>query len=115
MSEDPLLIKLQRLLEKSQSAAHTSGGFWVGDKAGERQVLDDLRAGRLWLHSVHLHAKAGIEAIRAEDRETAELEASVATDCYIEALEAFLSKVRPSDRQSLTKPAKRRGRPSKKS
>jgi len=114
MNEDYLLAKLVRLVTKSKGAEKSTGGFWVGDKAGERQVLDDLRAGRLWLHSTYLHAQAGIEAIGEGDRETAELEAEVATDCYIEALETFLQKVRPSDRPLLTKPAKRRGRPPKK-
>lgn len=108
---DPLLARLMTLREKTDGGAQQrGGGYWVGDAAGERVVLDDLQAGRLHWWSAHDLATAGIEALEAGNRSEAETYAWAATDQYVAALEARL---RPSDMGVLYRPAKKRGRPRK--
>jgi hypothetical protein len=108
----PLRERLAALAEKTESGAglRVSGLWMVGDRAGERQVLDDLEAGRVHWAAANRHARYGLEALAEGDRELALACARAATDFYAIALEA---KVRPSDLQTLARPAQRRGRRAK--
>src|SRR4051812_26652997 len=83
-------------------------GYWVGDKAGERRVLDDLKSGRLAWRKAHHLAQLGLEALDRGDRELAELARRQA-----ESLAAGAEEARPKkkNRAALTTSAKRRGRP----
>ena len=108
---DLLRSRLEALLQKTHTAAQLpSGGFWVGDVAGERQVSDDIAAGRLNWRTAHRFAASGLQALDADNLELSQIYAWAATDLYVAALEA---RVRPSDLQVLGKAAKRRGRPAK--
>ncbi|SJM33008.1 hypothetical protein [Mesorhizobium delmotii] len=115
MSADPLHDRLSRLVTKTAGAeAIGPGGWWVGDVAGERQVLDDLAGGRLHWRQAHSAALSGLDALKSGDHDLADAWAWTATDLYVAALEAFLHRVRPKEKPLLTRPAGRRGRPRKK-
>jgi hypothetical protein len=86
------------------------GGWWVGDVAGERRVLDDLGAGRLAWWQAHNSAESGLAALEQGDLELAEVCLTNALWLYIDVLEG---RVRPADMKILGKPSKRRGRPKK--
>jgi hypothetical protein len=106
---DALRARLERMLAKTASAKSLRvGGFWVGDRAGERAVYDDFSTGRLFWRAARDHAECGIQALNGGDLESAHLHSQVATDLYIDALEAH---IRPSDLSLLGRSAKRRGRP----
>lgn len=109
---DALKRRLLRLQEATASAASADvGGWWVGDVAGERQVADNISAGRLSWRAAHRCAKAGLAALAEDNLEMAQTYAWEATDHFIAAV---LSRLRPSDLAVLEKPAARRGRPAKK-
>lgn len=114
--DDDLRRRLESFVALSASAADSGGGYWVGDAAAARQTSDNLHSGYLLLHQVSLHAKAGILAFRHGDLDKARFELDLASDCYVEWSKAVLTraamKVRPADRSTLLRPAKRRGRPS---
>lgn len=111
MTGDYLRVRLEIMRDKTASAAPlTGGGYWVGDTAGERRVLDDLQGGRLYWLQARRMALEGIEALDAGDREAAEVCAWAATDYYVAALEGL---VRPSDLAKLGRQSQRRGRPRK--
>jgi hypothetical protein len=105
--------RLMLLLQKTTGAERLRwrSGYWVGDKAGERRVLDDMAAGRLHWSSANNMARRGLEALGDGDIEMAELCAWTATDHYLAALEV---RVRPSDMKVLNRPSQLRGRPRKK-
>ena len=110
MTPNSLHRRLTRLLKKTASAASLPVPSLPGDIAGDRRAYDDLAAGRLYWAAAYRNAQLGLEALAADDMETAELCTWAATDCYIDALEAC---VRPSDIEDLSKKTKRRGRPRK--
>jgi len=108
MDENSLRSQLTLILKKTADGGKLSGGgFWVGDTAGERRVLDDLQSGRLQLHHANSSASGGLRALEQGDVEIAEAFLTNAIWLYIEALE---KSVRPSDRLDLGKQTKRRGR-----
>ncbi|TIL80626.1 MAG: hypothetical protein E5Y89_09030 [Mesorhizobium sp.] len=110
-NRDPLFDRLTILVEKTSSAeAIGPGGWWVGDVAGKRRVLDDLAAGRLNWQSAHDFAEQGLKALEAGNREMAETCAWAAMDMYIAAIE---KRIRPEDRRALGQASKKRGRPRK--
>ncbi|WP_442753859.1 hypothetical protein ACNHKD_12745 [Methylocystis sp. JAN1] len=107
MNDDLIRSRLTNLLEKTASAENLSGGgYWVGDKAEERRVLDDWKTGRLSWKMVRRAAKLGLEALDNGDHEAALEFAWMSTSYYIEVLE---NRVRPSDLAELGRPAKKRG------
>lgn len=113
IENDPLFDRLTSLVKKTEGieSSRVGGGWWVGDVAGERQVYDDMAAGRLQWLQANRFAHQGLEALENGDKEMASLCAWAATDCYVAALEI---RVRPSDMQVLSRAAARRGRPRKK-
>jgi hypothetical protein len=114
MTPNQLRRRLTRLRDSTASAEELPApGWWVGDKAGERRVLDDLMAGRVSWQAANENAREGLVALKKGNREIAELCLWAATDHYVAALELRLKKIRPSDMPKLTAPAKRRGRPPK--
>lgn len=104
--------RLTRLFQATAGAAKQgSGGWWIGDVAGERQVKDNLAAGRLSWRAAHRCAREGLTALEDGNLDVARSYAWDATDHFISAV---LTRVRPSDFEMLNKPAARRGRPAKK-
>jgi hypothetical protein len=100
---------LERLLANTRNEVPAPGWF-IGDRAGLRQMNDDLLSGSIFLRTAHERAKEGLAAIKQEDLELAKL-------CRREA-ERFLSEARglalPNDRlEALRKGAARRGPPTK--
>jgi hypothetical protein len=102
--------RLTRIFQATAGAANP-GGWWVGDVAGERQVKDNLAAGRLSWQAAHGFARNGIAALEAGNIDMARDYAWEATEHFISAV---LTRVRPSELAVLNKPAARRGRPVKK-
>lgn len=101
--------QLTAILRKTASAADLPGGsFWVGEVAGERRVLDDLRAGRLAWRSAHQSAQDGLDALDGGDLEMASAHLTSALWLYIDVLE---KRVRKQDMQLVHRPAGNRGRP----
>ena len=112
---DGLRSRLTRLAAKTASAEGLGPpSWWVGDRAGKRQVLDDAASGRLSWRAAHKAALDGLEALLSNgDRDLAETYAWAATDHYVGALEAR-TRIRPSEMQALGQTAARRARPRKK-
>lgn len=109
MDKDSLRRQLTAILEKTAyTRDFPGGGFWVGDIAAERQVLDDLRSGRLELRAARDHAEAGLSALDGGDLEMASVCLTSALWLYIDALE---KRVPPEGKRLLRKPAGKRGRP----
>ena len=110
---DPTLLRerLAKILAKTRSGDQLNPlGWWVGDTAGERQVMDDVSSGRAFWSSAFHNAEYGLQALDAGDIDAAYLRAWAATDFYVAALE---KRVRRSDMSVLDKSARRRGRPPK--
>ena len=106
------LIEIRDKTEASERLA--APAWWSGDRAGERRALDDMRAGRLHWSAAHRHAKHGLDALEAGDIELAQACAWTAADAYISALEVMVTKLRPSERGTIDRSARPRGRPRKK-
>ncbi len=101
------LEKIARATAPAQSVDAT--GFWVGDQAGERRALDDLRTGRRdWLGACR-SSQQGLKALDEGELEMAEIYVWQATDFLLGAL---WSRMEPSDIEFLSKSAQRRGRKS---
>ncbi|KJZ32743.1 hypothetical protein TW83_01660 [Paracoccus sp. S4493] len=103
---------LRRRLEKIAHATASSQsvdatGFWVGDRAGERQATDDFSTGRrAWLGAYDA-ACAGLKALDGDDLDLAEIYVWQANDFLMDAL---WSRIEPSDVEFLSSSAQRRGR-----
>ncbi len=110
--DEPLRRRLTNLLEKTESAERLVPGYWLGTAAAERQIVDDMRAGRLDWRGAHNAARAGLAALDEGDRDTALLGAWAATDLYVAALEALV-RTRPGLLKAFNRPAAPRGRPKK--
>lgn len=110
MSEGHLLrVRMQRLRTKTTSAEGLQPlGWFEGDKAGETRAFDDLRSGVEDWRNAYSYAERALQALDADDIESARRYAWIATDHYVKALEAL---VRPGDLETLGQPAQRRGRP----
>ena len=82
-------------------------GYFDGDRAGKRRVLDDLRAGRLAGRAAHRTAQLGLESLDGGDT-------GFALTCLREAqgLAAEAERLRPIKKRRSTPiaSAKRRGR-----
>lgn len=109
--QESLRNRLLKLSEKT-SGPEYSTSFWVGDRAGERQSLDDLNSGRRLLADAHQMANQALGYLDDGEGKMAVMAAWAAHDLYISFLESWLARVKPSDRPSIA-PAKRRGRPRK--
>jgi hypothetical protein len=74
MDEESLRREIAVILAKT-SAAKTLpvGGFWVGDKAGERRVFDDLASGRLTFRSARDLAEDALRSLDGGDADRAML------------------------------------------
>lgn len=112
MTYDPLRARLEQLL-KSTDGAQATVSWWVGDRATERQALDDLASGRRYRMDAHRMAENGIRLLDAGDRDGATTAAWAATDFYTAFLESWIRRVKPSERPSIA-PAKPRGRRARK-
>lgn len=111
MHKEEMRRRLEAILKKTETAKNlTDIGYWVGDKAGELRAQEEMKSGRLAWATAQRHAAAGIERLEAGKLEDAELYTWSANDLYIDALEAQLKRIRPSER-ALDRPAGRRGRP----
>jgi hypothetical protein len=113
LDEDALRHRLTNLKMKTGSATKLDpAGFWVGDQAGERKVLDDWAAGRLEWRSAYTNAVLGLQTLDNGDAVGALEIAWIATDYYISAIER---RIRPSEFAELSRSSQRRGRPKAKS
>ena len=108
---DVLRMRLDRLIEKTSDTKATTS-WWGEDRAGERQALDDLNSGLRLRGDAHELARQALRELDAGKRKSAEAGAWSAHDCYIGFLEAWIDRVKPSERPSIS-PAGRRGRPKK--
>jgi hypothetical protein len=108
MDAEAMRRRLEKIAVATASAKSVDAlGFWVGDQAGERRVLDDFHTGRRdWL-GAYRSARAGIKALDAGDLEMAEIYVWQATDFFVGAL---WSRMEPSDVKFLSQSAQRRGR-----
>lgn len=107
-AEEAFREGLTYILSRTASAAKlNTSAFWVGDKAGERQVLDDLEAGRTEWRTAYSHAESGLKALEEGDPGMAEVYLREAMWMYIHALE---KRVQPEDLAALGRPSRRRGR-----
>lgn len=114
MNEDVARIRLKHIADRTANAdGFEPAAWWDGDRAGERRAIDDLKAGKLHWQSARCIALLGLEKLEEGDIESATEFACIASGFYIEALEAWLARVKPSDLPSMA-PAKRRGRPPRK-
>jgi hypothetical protein len=112
MDKMALTRRLETLLIKTDAVAPLiETGWWEGDAAGKRKVMDDLKAGRLFLKAANRCAEGGLRALAEGQLDLAETYAWEAYDQYIGALEAQVRRMKAGDGRSLHKPAKRRGRP----
>lgn len=110
--EEKLRRRFTRMIAKTATAAtFRPAGWWDGDKADERQVRDDLAAGRVSLNQAYEDARSGLAALDAGDLEAARQHAWSATDHYVTSLELRLQRLRPAVREKLLRPAGRRGAP----
>jgi hypothetical protein len=109
MTEPDLLRRrFANLIKKTESGAKLPpASWWVGDKAGERRVHDDIAAGRVFWKSAYDTAVQGIKVLDKGLLEEAGVLAWMATDFYISALE---NRVRPEELNMLSRPSQRRGR-----
>jgi hypothetical protein len=111
IDKEAIRHRLTMLKIKMESAKKLGpAGFWVGDKAGERKVLDDCAAGRFQWRSGYKSAVLGLETLDNGDAEGALEFAWIATDYYVSAIERRL---RPSELAELSRSSQRRGRPPK--
>jgi hypothetical protein len=110
VTPDALRERLSRILAKTASARNVEPlGWWLGDRAAERRVADDLTAGRIHFLGARENAEHGLEALDGGDLELASAALDQAELLYVAALEC---RVRPKDITELGAAAKRRGRPS---
>jgi hypothetical protein len=113
MEEDEIRRRIERLLHNTANAEGLPpgmNGFWVGDVADERRVMDNFAAGRSSWDAARSTAKLGLEAIDRGEVNLAEEFVLMATDFYIAALE---TRIRPSDLAVLGRSSQKRGRPRK--
>ena len=100
--------RLAQVRAKTEGAAGIEPpGYWEGDRAGERRVLDDGRAGRLEFLAARANAEHGLEALEQGDLELATACWRQAETLYTAALEAAIP---PKNRAALAKGAGQRGR-----
>lgn len=90
MDAEYLRDRLERLIEATPEIDITVGA-WVGDKAGERRVADNLAAGRIHFRSARRRAKLGLEVLTAGDLKFAELLLRDAEGLRAAAIEAQLN------------------------
>ena len=110
MGEDELRRRLTRMLEITAGATNVvPATYWVGDKAGERRVMDDLKFGRLNWRSANRTAAYALNMLNAGDLDEAQEIWVIANDYYVSALE---SRITPDDLEDLSTSAKNRGRQS---
>ena len=110
-AEDAFRWGLTYIQAKTASAAKLKpSSYWVGDKAGERQMFDDFAAGRGAWYTAHSRAKSGLEALDKGDAGMAEVYLREAMWMYIFALE---KRVQPEDLAALGRPSGKRGRKKK--
>jgi len=105
-NEGCLRRKLQQIIEATPAAGVKGGGFWVGDKAEERRVLDDVRAGRLSWWSALQHARRGLDALDLGNEELASAFLEEAQRLRAAAIEA---RMKPADYADLGSSARPRG------
>jgi hypothetical protein len=109
--EDSLRWQLTAIKDKTSSAETLKlGGWWVGDVAGERQVRDDLAAGRLEWRAAWNSARSGLKALDQGDLVKAGVWLANARSHYISVLE---KRVRSQDMEILSRPSKKRCRTKK--
>lgn len=106
MDADYLRDRLERLIAATPEIDVTVGA-WVGDKAGERRVADNLAAGRIHFRSARRRAILGLEALANGDAEFAELLLRDAEGLRAAAIEAQLN---TAQFESLLQDAKPRGK-----
>jgi hypothetical protein len=112
-TEAALRAQLTKLLHVTAGAAGLMpAAAWRGDKAGERRVRDDLASGRVSFRNAHQSAQRGLAAL---DRDELDLARAALDNGLWLLIDALMTRVRPEDRKTLGRPAKRRGRPQKKS
>jgi hypothetical protein len=108
IGEDAVRYRLTSLKMKMEGAKKLGyAGFWVGDRAGERKVLDDLATGRLEWRSGYNAAVRGLESLDNGDAVGALAFAWIATGYYISAIER---RIRPEELAELSRTSQRRGR-----
>jgi hypothetical protein len=114
MNEDVVRLRLQHIADRTAAAeGFPPAVWWEGQRAAERRVRDDLAGGRLQWQAANRWARRGLRALEAKDFETATELAWHASRFYIDALENWISRVKPSELPSM-EPAKLRGRKKKK-
>lgn len=107
--EASLRSRLDRIRQTTAGAKHLPpAAWWDGDTAGERQVRDDIAAGRLYFQTAHRNAVEGLAALDAGNMAIAE---EHGWEAYHYLVTALIGRLRPSDLEVLHKPAKKRGRP----
>ena len=109
MDADYLRERLNRLIAATPEVDVTVGAF-VGDKAGERRVADNLAAGRIHFRTARRRALFGLETLEKGDIEFAELLLRDAEGLRAAAIEAQLSH---SQFAALMQDAKPRGKAAK--
>lgn len=80
-----LRSSLEELLESTRNSVPV-GGYWVGDKAAERRVSDDMRSGALAFRAAHQRARHGLEALEKGDLGFAEAALGEGKSLLLEAV-----------------------------
>jgi hypothetical protein len=109
VNEASLRSQLTTIKNKTASAEILKpGSWWVGDLAAQRQVRDNLAAGRLEFRGAWHSACYGLDALDEGDLDAAEIWLTNALWLYINVLE---KRVRPDDVAMLARSIQKRGRP----
>lgn len=98
--------RLRRLIAATPGE-HITRGFWVGDKAEERRVADNLRSGALEWQAAREGAMHALDALQAGEVEIAELGLRNAEGLRAAAME---KRLKPSQYAPLQRNAELRGR-----
>lgn len=96
---------LQRIVAAAQGD-EISTGFWVGDKAAERAVMDNLQVRRIHFQTAREGARRGLEALENGDIEYAK---KALRECQLLGAAAIEAQLKPSQRKALSKDAALRG------
>ena len=104
--------RLRFVAERTQtvSGRRDRHSYW-DTPANRLWFREESGRGRLAWRGAYQHAIAGLAACEEGDLEFADTLAWSAMEAYARGLEQQVQWVRPEDRETLAKPAKRRGRP----
>jgi hypothetical protein len=107
VDQDFLRSELEKILEITKGAEGSPvPSWWVGERAGEAMLVDDLNSGRRAWRWARADAKRGIKCLDNDDNEMAEIYLRTAQSLL---LEAFASQMKPSNYKDLNKTIKKRG------